>query len=218
MSITVTFQNPNPGISDYGSLIQTVADFLARSDLANSIPTFIQLAESRIKRKLRIREMEQTVTLTTTAGQNTIPLPAGYMQMRRFINTSAPEANINYRAPAQFYAMHDPVIQGRPVAFTIEGENLVLGPTPSDAYTLIMSFYGAFNGLSQSNTSNTLLLKYPDVYLYGALLSAEAYLVRDERLPVWKSEFEQACAEVQASDLEDRHSGGALTISSDVAL
>jgi hypothetical protein len=41
-------------IVDYATLQTAVADFMARADLTVQIPTFIQLAESRMNRDLRL--------------------------------------------------------------------------------------------------------------------------------------------------------------------
>ena len=51
--------------------------------------------------------------------------------------------------------------------------------------------------LSDSNTSNWMLQNHPDVYLYGALLEAQPYLMDDARIPVWAQIFERVVSEVR---------------------
>jgi hypothetical protein len=46
--------------------------------------------------------------------------------------------------------------------------------------------------LSDANTSNWLLERHPDVYLYGALLQAAPYLRDDERVALWTPLYGQA--------------------------
>lgn len=205
-------------ITDYASLQAAVQSFLVRSDVdfANNLPIMIQMAESRIKRLLRIREMEQITNLATTAGVSSVALPAGYIEGRRM--TAPDGSSIDYRAPTQFYGSYDPQQSGVPAIFTIEGENIILNPTPNARYSIAFGYYGIFASLSSTNTSNALLQKYPDVYFYGTLVAGEQFQINDARMPMWKAEFEQAVAEVDIADMEDRHSGGPLTISSDVAL
>ena len=43
-------------LNNYSDLKTTVANYLARSDLTSVIPDFIQLAEQRLRRELRIRQ------------------------------------------------------------------------------------------------------------------------------------------------------------------
>ena len=44
-------------ITDYASLQAAVADYLNREDLTTQIQTFIQLAEAKFNRELRVRDM-----------------------------------------------------------------------------------------------------------------------------------------------------------------
>lgn len=44
-------------INDYATLKTAIASWLARADLTAAIPDFIQLAETRFNRELRVRQM-----------------------------------------------------------------------------------------------------------------------------------------------------------------
>ena len=68
-------------ITNYTTLQSTIADYLARSDLTSQIPLFIQLAENRLRRDLRIRPMLKVVTTTTTAGDPTVSMPSDFLEM-----------------------------------------------------------------------------------------------------------------------------------------
>lgn len=54
-------------ISDYASLQTAIADWLARADLTDQIPTFITLAEARLNRDLRLASMQVTRSGTADA-------------------------------------------------------------------------------------------------------------------------------------------------------
>ena len=54
-------------ISNYSELKAAIADWLDRSDLTDSIPDFITLAETRHRRDFKIRRMETRVTANTIA-------------------------------------------------------------------------------------------------------------------------------------------------------
>lgn len=66
-------------ISTYSELQTTIANYLARSDLNAIIPDFIKLAENRLSRDLRIRQMLSVATAQTTAGDSTIGLPTDFL-------------------------------------------------------------------------------------------------------------------------------------------
>lgn len=55
-----------------------------------------------------------------------------------------------------------------------------------------------FVPLSDANPTNWMLTNAPSVYLYGALLEASAYLLDDERIPLWKQAFDNAVFELQS--------------------
>ena len=57
-----------------------------------------------------------------------------------------------------------------------------------------------------------MLTDNPDVYLYGALLEAEPFLMNDERVQLWATAFKQALDDLQAQDNKDRHSGSAMRV------
>ena len=71
-------------------------------------------------------------------------------------------------------------------------------------------YYYAFDALSESNTSNWLLEEHPDIYIYGALLEAESFLMNDPRLQVWKMGFEEALKELSKSGKTAQFSGAPL--------
>jgi len=62
--------------TDYTTLQATIADYLARSDLTTQIPEFIRLAEDRLVRDLRIRQLIKVAVASTTAGDATVSLPS----------------------------------------------------------------------------------------------------------------------------------------------
>ena len=68
--------------TSYTTLKSTIADYLARSDLTSQIPDFITLAENRLRRDLRIRQMLKYVTTNTVAGDGTVALPSDFLAMR----------------------------------------------------------------------------------------------------------------------------------------
>ena len=75
-----------------------------------------------------------------------------------------------------------------------------------------MLFYKKISALSVSNPTETMLTENPDIYLYGALLEAEPFIMNDERVPLWMQGFSQAVADLQEQDNKDRHSGSALRV------
>lgn len=199
-------------LTTYSELQTAIANWLDRSDLSSRIPEFIALAEARFGRELRTREMETRSTASTTAGDRTYGLPAGYVQMRNIQLNTDPIQPLDYLSPEMMDRLWAGSKSGRPKAYTIIGDELHLGPAPDIVYTIEMVYYKRVTALSGSNTSNWMLTNNPDVYLYGALLEAEPYLHNDTRIAVWLSAYKEAINNIQDADGRDRFSGSALRV------
>jgi hypothetical protein len=96
--------------------------------------------------------------------------------------------------------------------YTMVANELILGPTPDSIMTMEMDFYKAFDALSSTVATNWVLANAPDLYLYGALLNAEPFLVNDERLGTWKEFVVTAITAIQSADARDRHSGSSMRV------
>lgn len=190
-------------ISTYAELQTAVANWLNRSDLTSRVPEFISLAESRIARKLRIREMETESDVTVVAGTRTAAVPTGFREIRRVYLNSSPVTELEYMTPQDYWSRYASVNTGKPVVFTVEGTNLVFGPVPDSGYTAKVLHYKALDALATS--AHGVFTANPDVYLYGSLVAAEPFLKNDKRVGLWKSMFDESMMELEAQNA--RHAG-----------
>lgn len=194
---------------NYAELQTLVTAYLDRDDLGSVTPTFISLAEAKFKRTLRHWQMEKRATADTVAGQRTLALPTDFIQMRHIKINNDPVVVLEFNTPAQLN--YDASGTGVPSAFTLIGNELHFNQTPDGVYEVEMYYYG-FAPLSESNPTNWLSEQYPDVYLYGTLLEAEAYLVNDARIPIWKQAVEQVVSQLNRDSKVTKSAGAPLVI------
>lgn len=199
-------------ITDYASLVTAVGDFLNRSDLSSYIPNFLQNAESTIYKKLRIRAMENALSVTTSSGVAAVPTSPVFVELKyAYVNTSpvTPLA----RVPAeQIYEMFpNRTVSGTPQFIAVDGSNFIFGPYPSDGLTIKGSYYGRLTALGSGNTTNWFTTYAPDLLLYGCLLEAEPFLVGDQRIATWNSLFQRAYDAVNSEERRQQISGGKLS-------
>ena len=199
-------------ISTYAELQTAVANWLDRDDLTDRVPEFVALAEARMNRLLRIRLMEGKYTASTVGGQRNYALPAGYLQMRNLQINTTPIRPCQYVTPEIYDRLYGSTTTGTPEIYTIIANEIQLGPIPAGVQTIEMLFYKKITALSGSNTTEAMLTDNPDVYLYGALLEAEPFIMNDERVGLWAQGFQQAISDLQEQDNKDRHSGSALRV------
>ena len=195
------------GLSTYSDLKTTVANYLGRSDLTTQIPDFIRLAEDRLRRELRIRQMLKVVTAPTTGGDATVSLPADFLQIRDIHITGNPVFTLEYMSPSSFFRNSRSVDSGVPVNYTVLASEFQLAPVPDSAYTLKMLYYAKPDYLSDSVTSNVFLANCADALLYGALAEAEPYLMNDARLQVWASLYDRSINNINVADEGSEYAG-----------
>lgn len=199
-------------LATYSDLKTTVANYLARSDLTSQIPDFIRLAEDRLRRELRIRQMLKVVTASTTGGDSTVSLPSDFLQLRDIHITGNPVYTLEYMSPSIFFRNARTTESGLPVFYTILASEFQFAPIPDAAYTVRMLYYAKPDYLSDSNTSNVFLANCADALLYGALAEAEPYLMNDARIATWAALYDRSVANISSSDEGAEYAGVPLTM------
>jgi len=195
-------------ISTLAELRAAVQNWTHRSSLASArIDEFIFNAEGRIRKEIRVREMETDATVTVSA--QTASLPTGFIGMRRFYLTTDPIALLKFVSPEDYWSSWGSSRTGQPQEFTIEGDLFKFGPTPDTTYTGKALCYALTSLLT---TVPTLFTNHPDLYLYATLVESAPYLANTARLGEWEALYQRSKATVERSDRRDRQSSGSLTM------
>lgn len=194
-------------IANYNDLKTTVANYLGRSDLTSVIPDFITLAENRLQRDLRTRLMLKSATATMTAGDNTIGLPTDFLEMRDLFIQGSPRVTVSYLTPSAFSRDARAQESGKPVYYTVIGQELQFAPIPDTGYVLEMLYYYKPTLLSNSNQVNVFLSNYADALLYASLAEAEPYLMNDARIQTWAALYDRAIGNINTTDENAEYSG-----------
>ena len=192
-------------LDTYANLQTEIIGWLHRSDLAANIPTFITLCETKFNRNLRISTMESRVT--STVDEQYESLPSDFLEMRSIQITGTDGRALEYITPNVMNQRYRAANTGIPKFFTIIDNTIEFGSPPDASYSMEMVYYKAIPALSDSNTTNWMLDNHPDVYLYGSLLSAEAFLKNDKRIPLWRQSYGESIEEIRGADQNARHSG-----------
>lgn len=187
-------------ITTYDELQTAVANWLDRSDLTARIPEFIELTEARLNRRLRTRETSEIATATVSSEFTA--LPTDFLEDRALrITDGTTIYELLRESPetiSQWKAWNNTT--STPQYYTIQGAEFQVYPAPDTSYTATLIYRQKVPALTTSNTSNWVLVKAPDLYLYGALLQAAPYLRDPEAMASWTALFEQAMSELIASE------------------
>ena len=198
--------------TSYSDLKTTVANYLGRSDLTTQIPDFIRLAETRLARELRTRQMLKSATASMTGGDSKIALPTDFLEVRDLYIQGNPRVPVSYLSPSAFTRDARADESGKPVYYTVLASEFMFAPIADGTYTLEILYYAKPAVLSDSNSSNVFLANYFDALLYGSLAEAEPYLINDARVQMWISMYDRAVNNINESDEGSEYSGVPLTM------
>lgn len=220
-------------IASYTDLVSACQNWLfGRTDIAARIPEFIALFEGQANRSLFCREMElraMTTCQPTSSTPEWLLLPFDFQTLRRVrvVNPFGPATSagggiakprLRFATQAQ---IDDERMNNRPVGvpiwFALFGNEMELVPTPDQAYTLEIVYRsllpplnGTDPGTGAAITTNWLLAKAPDAYLYGTLMQAAPYLYDDDRLQVWAAGAKGAIDGLNALNDQALYNSGPL--------
>ena len=174
-------------ITNYGQLKTAAANWLDRTDLEDRIPEFVTMAEAQFNREIRQPQMITRDDSFTIDGQYEA-MPTDALEIQRIVLDQTPVITLQYITPNEISEKRSGLTgTGRPIYYSIVGENMEFVRTPDSAYTASIMYYKRITALSADGDTNWLLTKHPDIYLYGTLLQSAPFLMCDERIPVWQS-------------------------------
>lgn len=179
---------------NYTQLLEAIASWLHRNDLSTPAPTFVQLAEARLRRELRMSRFAGIATLTVLAGQSAVDLPADYLEGRALTGGSGDWTMRSAEALARLKANGS-----SDQDYTVVGGQIVLPFNVGGNTDLTLAYYKAITALTTTPT-NWLLTNHPDVYLWPALAEAAVYTQDDALEAKYEARAARAIAEVQADD------------------
>ena len=190
-------------LATYSDLLSAVAAWLNRgSDLDARIPDFIALAEAEFNRRLRTIEMEVTATATLTG--DAVAVPDDFLGLRSLkIDNTA----LEYVPPAEI--ADDESTGGYPTRYTVSDGQFIFRPAPSSGDVQI-SYYASIPALTVGNTTNWLMTRWPDLYLFATIAHAAFYIRDPEMVADCQNRAEALIAQINQQTLSERHGGRRL--------
>jgi hypothetical protein len=191
-------------LDTYGGLKTAIASFLNRTDLTSAIPDFVALAESDIRRDVRMQAMESLATGTLTG--ETLAFPTRFVEAKRLaIGGDVHE----YVTPSRYQELDDAGVEMD--VYTIVGETFyILNGASGDSYSLL--YMASFAPFSADADANALLANYPDVYLYGALKHASVYMKDDNDVAKFAGAYSAAVGRANMRERAKATTGARLFV------
>lgn len=186
-------------ISTYAELQTAVAAWAHRS--TSNITDFIDLAEARINAALESRMAEVESSLTGVVDSRYIALPTGYYNnIGLWLTTYGNRIEIVYVQPDSLPIATDS--SGQPYYYTIDGSNIAFEMPCSSAYTYVFRYKKGYDIASTS--TNDILTRYPNVYLYGSLREASMFANDDNNAMKWEAAYQFALDECRNAEFKNK--------------
>jgi len=190
-------------ITTYTTLQTAMDGWLDHTLYSAKYPEMIQLFEAAANRKLRVRQQETAITLTTSSGQST--LPTDYLSWRDALWLGTPHVDLEYVEISYLYAAFPTSEAGTPRIFSITGTQFLARPVNDDSGVLLT--YNQKIPALADNSTNWLLTAHPDLYLFGSLVEAEMFGVNDERASGWLARRDAIFDEIEKLSNKTRGAG-----------
>lgn len=193
-------------IADYTGLKTSIGDWLHRGDVtagASICDDLIDMAEAEFNAALRVRSMEAQTDIVMSGGY--ITHPTDWLGWKRLSLLDGGSLRDLQPAPAEYKDIVSDGSAGQPWYYSVIGSKTYFNQTSN--YTIRSVYYQSLTALSSSSTSNWLLAKYPQAYLYGCLIKAEGWLQDDSRLSLWKAAYDEAMQNVLKDSVYSQRGG-----------
>lgn len=199
-------------ITTLTELETAVGNWLDRTDLSSRIPEFIVLFEAVANRRLRVRQMQasSTLTQTLTTDFGYVTLPTDFLEILRVTRVATAPLQLEWVNQDYFLTAFptmdtpSPLLQiNQSGIFTIEGTALRIKPI--DSSQIEVAYYQKIPALSGSNEStHWLFTAHPDAYLAGTLAEAVVFTEAPDQAQLWMARRDAAFEEIRRLDTFNR--------------
>jgi hypothetical protein len=160
---------------------------MAEADIQNGV--YDATTGFEIAPPLRVKSMETVNSAFVLSGEfNT--LPTDFLEMREvWLSSQADWMPLSYTPPHTYDSLYGSTESGPPIAYSIVGAQIRVGPGASASDTLRLIYYASVPGLV-ANSTNWLMTRAPNVYLYGALRHLAPFIdAAPNLLGMWQAGF-----------------------------
>jgi hypothetical protein len=203
-------------ITTYSTLLTEIGNWLARSDISTDAPTLVQMWEDEFvgepRNWGRWMEAEFNPSDTLISG-GVIPVAnlSDYLGLKYVYVNGSPSSRLDRVSLNQLYGTYPRGGEtGIPRMIARDAENFVFGPTPDSDYLIKGVYYARptrLRNFASDAASHFLIVNYPHLCLYGALLIAQPFLMNDKRIGTWQTFYDRALASYRSANRDEDVSG-----------
>jgi hypothetical protein len=195
----MTVLDPTIAPQTYADLQAAVLTWTHRTDLASAIPGFIQIAEAKMSRRLRLRQQESVFPLTASEA-NEVPIPDGLAAIKALWVPGYERTPLRAQSLESVVAAGS---EGIPTMYAVMLDSLRI----DGAGSVQGVYYAAVPTLSDATPTSWLLTLAPDLYIAETLAETLLFLKDEARAAMWQSRADALIEELNGNDMRDRFAG-----------
>lgn len=186
---------------NFGELQANVQSAMGRTD----IPSFVyDLTTSGLNADLRLLEMQEDATVIATT--EAVSLPFDFLEMESaYIDAGGARRRLIPSTETAQAVRHDS--SGQPYYYAIHDGLMTLMPVPDAAYTISIRYYKRLEDLVDDSDVNPVILSYPGLYLYQALIHAAVWARDMEAVQAYSAAYTSIKDIVEKGDKQRRFRG-----------
>lgn len=192
-------------VQTYDSLVADISSYLERTDTATleKIPTFIMLAEQQIALEIKFLGNLTVQESAMITGTPVIDKPARW---RKTVSMNVVVAGS--RQPVLLRKLEylreywpNATETDTPIYYAdYDYTHWLVAPTPDADYSFEVLYYERVQPLDSTNQTNWFTIYAPQALLYGTLLQAMPFIKNDERIPMWKAQYDLVINTLKSED------------------
>ena len=203
--------------ADYTGLRQGVLQLIEGDDLSQSsfslstADLMIGLGETRVYRDLRTTAMLASLSVVVTS--NSAPLPSSFLELSEVYFTGKPPLEIITLERLRGYEADGITGTSTTRYCAQDGDNLRFYPPATG--TVIGGYYTRPTLAMKDETSwalQTTVARYPECFLFAALVEACTFLGFDARVPVWEQKYQRSVGDAMDDERQRVYGGSFLRI------
>jgi len=181
-------------LANYTDIVGKIGEWLNRegaNDLATNTADFIDLAQRRIQREVRVPPMEALTTLTLVGGR--APIPSEMLDVKEMVAFDGSSAwDISRSTYSQVRNKRLKTGAKGPSLFDTVAGNFEFGPEPSAGVSVDLVYYQELDFITVNTGTNWFVTYAPELILYASLIEASVFIKDFEQEKTYQQKYNEA--------------------------
>lgn len=196
-------------ITTHAQLLTAISTWLDDNQYTANASDFVTLGENRIRRELRVSQMEARATASTSTSTRFLSLPTGFIAFRRLQLNTSTISNLEYCSQDQMELFRQSTA-GQPRKYTITDEQIEFDRVSDSVYTAEMQYYKLTDLVATTQETNEIFPEFADLYMYAALSEGATFLQEDAS--VLENKYQLALFRAHRADTFRKYPEGKLRV------